>query len=418
MRTGAGCRRCWVPTSGTGRSFGPSCPRWPLPGCPPTPTTWSDPGIAIDETAHLKHGDATACVAPQHARCTGKVENCVTTVFSAYVTADAQAWADFDVYMPERWADDQPRRDAAGIPTEVRFATKPQLATRQLRRLTAAGLPARWVAFDEVYGRSEELRKTAARAGLAYVAIIPCDYQVTTPAGTTIRAEQAVPDAIFQRRSCGYGSKGPRYSDWAMTATNIPGQHLLIRRLISRPDQYTFYLCWAPPDRPATITYFITIAGRRWPVEETFKTGKDVLGWDQSQARTWTSIHRHTALTALAQLRCAATRATPTPHPTTPSVTPTCTSLSATRPCPTTADNPARPASPPSNCLSPKPPDSHDWLPSTPPDSSAGHAWPSRCAGHNDADATKLSPAGITTAPDSSPQHQEPGSQPQPKGGN
>src|SRR5215467_14807940 len=48
------------------------------------------PGIAIDETAHLKAGDATACVSPQHAGCTGKVENCVTTVFTAYVTANGQ----------------------------------------------------------------------------------------------------------------------------------------------------------------------------------------------------------------------------------------------------------------------------------------------------------------------------------------
>jgi SRSO17 transposase len=73
------------------------------------------PGIAIDETAQFKLGDATACVAPQHAGCTGKVENCVTTVFSAYVTAHGQAWVDFDVYMPERWAGDLPpapcRRD-------------------------------------------------------------------------------------------------------------------------------------------------------------------------------------------------------------------------------------------------------------------------------------------------------------------
>jgi hypothetical protein len=93
-----------------------------------------------------------------------------------------------------------------------------------------------------------------------------------------------------------------------MTATAITGQYLLIRRLISRPDQFTFYLCWAPPGRPATMTYFIIIAGRRWPAEETFKTGKDLLGWDQTQARTWTGICRHTALTALAQLRAAAIR--------------------------------------------------------------------------------------------------------------
>jgi len=68
------------------------------------------------------------------------------------------------------------------------------------------------------------------------------------------------------------------------------------------------------------MTSLITIAGRRWPVEETFKTGKDVLGWDQSQARTFTGICRHTALAALAQLRAAAIRGALTgsiqlPHP-------------------------------------------------------------------------------------------------------
>src|SRR5437764_15017124 len=103
--------------------------------------------------------------------------------------------------MPQRWATDLPRRHAAGIGAEVEFATKPQLAMQQLQRLMAAGLPAGWIAFDEVYGRSEELRKKAARAGLAYAAIIPCDYLVTTPAGTATRAEAAVAGAVFERRS-------------------------------------------------------------------------------------------------------------------------------------------------------------------------------------------------------------------------
>src|SRR4249919_1872281 len=161
------------------------------------------PGIAIDETAQLKKGEATACVAPQHAGCTGKVENCVTTVFSAYVTANGQAWVDFEVYLPQRWARDLPRRRVAGIPDDLEFATKPQLAMNQLDRLAATQLPVRWVAFDEVYGRSEALRKRAARAGLAYVAIIPCDYQIALPSGTTIRADQAAAQAVFERRSCG-----------------------------------------------------------------------------------------------------------------------------------------------------------------------------------------------------------------------
>ena len=82
----------------------------------------------------------------------------------------------------------------------------------------AAGLPARWAAFDEVYGRSGKLRQACEDAGLAYVAIIPCDFPVTTAAGAVIRADEAARDAVFERRSCGTGTKGPRISDWALIA--------------------------------------------------------------------------------------------------------------------------------------------------------------------------------------------------------
>ncbi len=63
-----------------------------------------------------------------------------------------------------------------------------------------------------------------------------------------------------------------------------------------------------PAGRPTAMTYLVTIAGRRWPVETTFRTGKDAFGWDQSQARTWDALHRHTLLTALAQIRAIACR--------------------------------------------------------------------------------------------------------------
>jgi SRSO17 transposase len=267
-------------------------------------------GIAIDETADLRKGSFTACVAPQHAGVTGKVENCVTWVFAALVTACGQAWCDFDVYMPACWAKDQPRRKKAGIPAGLAFATKPELAITQVRRLAAAGLRFCWVAADEVYGRCGEFRDACRALSLAYVVIIPCNYQVTLAKNTVIRADQAVKDAVFEWRSCGNGTKGPRYGDWALIATADPREFLLIRRLPDREkSQYTFYLCHAPEGRPATLTYFITIAGRRWPVETTFRTGKDAFGWDQSQARTYAGINRHTALTALAQIRNAAVRA-------------------------------------------------------------------------------------------------------------
>jgi hypothetical protein len=163
--------------------------------------------------------------------------------------------------MPQRWADDKERREAAGIPGDLGFATKPELAVGQLRRLVKAGLPVKWVAADEVYGRSGDLRQACKDAGLTSVFIVPCDFPVTTAAGTVIRAGEAVSGAVFEQRSCGNGSKGPRYSGWALIATADPREFLLIRRLISRPDQYTFYLCHAPEGTPATMTFFITIAG-------------------------------------------------------------------------------------------------------------------------------------------------------------
>ena len=87
--------------------------------------------------------------------------------------------------------------------------TKPQLAIGQIGRLLAAGLPARWAAYDEVYGRSSELRRFCESGNLAHVAVVPRDFRVTLPSGAVIRADEVARDAVFEQRSCGNGSKGP-----------------------------------------------------------------------------------------------------------------------------------------------------------------------------------------------------------------
>ena len=215
------------------------------------------PGLAFDETADLRKGKSTACVSPQHAGVTGKVENCVTWVFAALVTALGQSWVDFDVYMPDCWARDPARRRKAGIPEQLAFATKPQLAIAQVKRLMAAGLRVTWAAADEVYGRCGEFRETLRALSLAYVVIIPCDYRITLASGAVIRAEEAVRDAVFEERSCGNGTKGPRYGGWALIGTAGPREFLLIRRFPDRDrNQYAFYLCWAPEGRPGDPDVF------------------------------------------------------------------------------------------------------------------------------------------------------------------
>jgi hypothetical protein len=200
-------------------------------------------------------------VAPQHAGVTGKVENCVTWVFSALVTASGQAWADFDAYMPDCWARDPQRREKAGIPRGLAFATKPELAITQVKRLVEDGLPVRWAAADEVYGRSGDFRAALRALGLSYVVIIPCDYQVAFAVNKVTRAEQAVSEAVFERRSAGNGTKGPRYADWALAGTADPAEFLLVRRLPERgKNQYTFYLCHAAPGMP----HRLAVLGDSW----------------------------------------------------------------------------------------------------------------------------------------------------------
>jgi hypothetical protein len=262
------------------------------------------PGLAVDETTDLKRGAATACVSPQHSGVTGKTENCVTWVFSALVTATGQCWAWFDLYMPECWAKDPARRKKAGIPRSLAFATKPDLAIAQVKTIIERGVRICWVAADEVYGRSGAFRDACRAALLSYVVIVPCDWKVTLARGTApVRAAEAARGAVFERRSAGNGTKGPRWGWWALLATGDPEEFLLVRRLEREKNPYTYYLCHAAPGRPPSLTYFVMIASRRWPVETSFKSGKDGFGWDQSQVATWTAQNRHTLLAALAMIR-------------------------------------------------------------------------------------------------------------------
>jgi SRSO17 transposase len=165
---------------------------------PDDPDDLIGPGFAVDETADLRKGQATACAAPQHAGVTGKVENCVTWVFTALVTAFGQAWADFGVYMPKSRAEDPQRRRKAGVPDRLAFKTKPELAVDQLKRLMTAGTRAMRAAAGEVYGRCGEFRDALRALSLAYVVIIPCDHRVTLAKDTVIRADEAIAGAVFR----------------------------------------------------------------------------------------------------------------------------------------------------------------------------------------------------------------------------
>jgi DDE superfamily endonuclease len=97
-------------------------------------------------------------VARQYTGTAGRIENAQVGVFVAYASEKGAAFVDRALYLPrEEWANDPLRREKAGVPDEVRFATKGELTKGMLRRAFEAKVPARWVVADSVYGTARGL---------------------------------------------------------------------------------------------------------------------------------------------------------------------------------------------------------------------------------------------------------------------
>src|ERR671914_355242 len=114
--------------------------------------------LVIDETGFVKKGHHSAGVARQYSGTAGRIENCQIGVFLAYASGNGHALIDRELYLPKAWAEHPARRAAAGIPQQVAFATKPELARRMIARAIAAEIPFAWVLGDEVYGSHRRLR--------------------------------------------------------------------------------------------------------------------------------------------------------------------------------------------------------------------------------------------------------------------
>jgi SRSO17 transposase len=277
-----------------------------------------DAVLAVDETGDLKKGVHTVGVQRQYTGTAGRIENSQVGVFLGYAGADGHTLIDRRVYLPASWTEDRDRCRAAGVPDEIDFATKSELAAEMITAALDAGVPAGWAAADEAYGNSSVFRAHLREHQLGYVLAVSRSHLVPIDGGKTrLRADRIaadLPASAWQRRSAGAGSKGPRFYDWAWlddVCTDADpddgGRHsLLIRRNITT-GELAFYRCWTP--RPATLTHLVRVAGIRWSIEESFQAAKSQVGLDQHQVRHWDSWHRFTtlALAALAVLTiCAA----------------------------------------------------------------------------------------------------------------
>jgi SRSO17 transposase len=270
--------------------------------------------LVVDETGFPKKGTKSAGVARQYSGTAGRRENQQIGVFLAYAAARGYAVIDRALYLPEGWATDRARREEAHIPGAVGFATKGELACAMLARAFAAGVPARWVAGDTVYG-GEEVRRWLGQQGRNYVLAVPCTHGVWTQG----RQEEvrtlvaAVPEEAWGRLSAGEGSQGPRWYDWACLALPYevaPGRAhwVLARRSLSDPAELAYYRAYGPAGTP--VEELVRVAGMRWTIEEDFEQAKGEVGLDQYEVRRYDAWYRHITLALLAHAYLAVTRAT------------------------------------------------------------------------------------------------------------
>jgi SRSO17 transposase len=272
-----------------------------------------DAVLIVDETADEKSSADCVGAARQYSGTVGGVALCQVAVTLTYATGRGHALIGRALYLPEGCAADEEHRELAGVPEEVLFATKPQLAGALLDRAHAAGIRAAFVAGDEVYG-GRELRRSIRQRAMGYVLAVRANHTVAVSSGRAVTAAEAasvIPARAWQRMRTGSGTKGTRHYDWAVlqvTSDDTPDGHaaghsvLLVRRH-RYTGQLSYYRCWTPG--PVPLSKLIATASARWRIEEDHQLGKQVAGLDAGQVIRWKSWHRWTAICLLAYLYLA-----------------------------------------------------------------------------------------------------------------
>lgn len=274
-------------------------------------TAFADPDavLVIDETGDLKKGGCTVGVQRQYTGTAGRIENAQVAVYLTYAGARGHALIDAALYLPKSWTEDPGRLARAGVPDDVEFATKPQLAQRMLVEVLDNGVLMSWLAGDEVYGADTALRSTCRERGVGYVLNVACNHHLVT-AGCRVDALVAdLPAFAWRRLSAGAGSKGPRLYSWLLIDihSSLPGHEWIMARRNDSTGELAYYRCWAPD--PAPLSTLVRVAGRRWTIEESFQSAKGQAGLDEHQVRTWTSWRRWVTLSMLAMAFLAVTAA-------------------------------------------------------------------------------------------------------------
>jgi SRSO17 transposase len=288
--------------------------------------------LIIDDTGIPKKGKHSVGVARQYCGQLGKQDNCQVAVSLSAANDHASLPIAYRLYLPHEWADDTDRRTQAGVPDDVIFQTKPQIALDQLRAALAAGIEAEVALADAGYGTDTDFRDGITDAGLPYVVGIQSSTSLWPPGveplppkpwsgrgrrtsairrdieHQPISAKQLaleLPKKAWRRVTWREGTNTKLASRFA--AVRVRPAHRDYHRSTPRPEEWCL-IEW-PTDEPEPTKYFLSTlpenisrrvlvntAKLRWRIERDYQDLKQELGLGHYEGRGWRGFHHHATL--------------------------------------------------------------------------------------------------------------------------
>jgi SRSO17 transposase len=279
----------------------------------------------IDDTAFPKQGKHSVGVHHQYCGQLGKQANCQVAVSLSIANHAASLPVAYRLYLPQAWAEDGARRDKAGVPSDIGFKTKPEIALEQLRWACEAGVPRGVALMDVAYGNDSRLRAGMTVLGLRYVAgIQPNTLMWPSDAGPRRRGKplnntgrRDEPDLIAAKEmALGLPKRAWRTLRWREGAADwlssrfarvrvgvghnklIPEsllqEWLLIEWPAGEPEPIKYWLSTLPAD--ISLRALVDFAKLRWRIERDYQELKQEVGLGHYEGRGWRGFHHHATL--------------------------------------------------------------------------------------------------------------------------
>jgi SRSO17 transposase len=263
----------------------------------------------VDDTGILKSGEHSVGVARQYTGSAGKVTNCQVAVSLSVATAYDAILVDMGLYLPESWALDDARRIKAGIPDDILYQPKWDIAIDLLRAAHRDGVPlGRVVNADADYGRVAAFRRTITELGLAYAVGVYKSQQVYYRG--QVQSVQTIAASIrpgnYERIEWREGSRGKmlsaRFAFRRVRVSNEESrrhargtsQWLVIEWRDGEDEPTRFHLSTLPVDTPHhELVYEIK---ERWRTERMYEDLKGEIGFDHYEGRGWVGWNHHVSV--------------------------------------------------------------------------------------------------------------------------